>query len=81
MIMKFLFNCCEEKLQGNFSVSQNISARITPHLLLMLRLIIYPSLSNIPILYPLKKTENQSFSDIFRGYKMGTLARNGLICF
>ena len=34
-------------------------------------------LANVPILYPLKTTENQRFSGVFRGCKMGTLARNG----
>ena len=29
---------------------------------------------NVPFLYPLKMSENQRFSDIFRGYKNGTLA-------
>ena len=32
-----------------------------------------------PILYPLKTPENLWFSDVFRWYKMGTLAKNGLI--
>ena len=35
-------------------------------------------LANVPILYPLKTPENQRFFGVFRGYKMGTLARNGL---
>ena len=35
-------------------------------------------LANVPILYPLKTPENQRFSGVFRGYKMGTLTRNGL---
>ena len=37
-----------------------------------------PFLVNIPILYPLKTPENQRFSGVSRGYKMGILARNGL---
>ena len=37
-----------------------------------------PFLANVSILYPLKTPENQRFSGVFRGYKMGTLARNGL---
>ena len=41
--------------------------------------LINPFLTNVPILYPLKTPENQRFSIVFRGYKMGTLARNGLI--
>ena len=32
----------------------------------------------ISILYPLKTPENLWFSGIFRGYKIGILARNGL---
>ena len=35
--------------------------------------------ANIPILYPLKTPENLWFSDVSKGYKMGALARNGLI--
>ena len=38
-----------------------------------------PFLANIPILYPLKAPENQRLSGVSRGYKMGTLAGNGLI--
>ena len=33
---------------------------------------------NVPILYSLKTPENLKFSGVFRGYKMETLARNGL---
>ena len=36
-----------------------------------------PRLANVPILYPLKTLGNQRFSGVFRGYKMGTLARKG----
>ena len=39
---------------------------------------INPFLVNVPILYPLKRPENQRFSGVFRGYKMGTLAGNML---
>ena len=38
-----------------------------------------PYLAKVPNLYPLKTTENLWFSGVFRGYKMGTSARNGLI--
>ena len=37
-----------------------------------------PFLANVLILYPLKTPENRWFFGVFRGYKMGTLARNGL---
>ena len=32
-------------------------------------------LANVLILYPLKTSENQRFSDVYREYKMGTLAQ------
>ena len=38
-----------------------------------------PFLANVPILYPLETPENLWFSGVFRGYKMETLAKNGLI--
>ena len=38
-----------------------------------------PFLANFPILYPLKTPENLCFSGVFRGYKMGTLAGDGLM--
>ena len=37
-----------------------------------------PSLTNLPILNPLETPKNQRCSDVFNGYKMGTLVRNGL---
>ena len=36
-------------------------------------------LTNIPILYPLKTPENQTFPFVFRGCKMGPLVVNELI--
>ena len=39
---------------------------------------INPFLANIPILYSQKTPENQRFSGVFRGYKMGTLTENRL---
>ena len=32
----------------------------------------------VPIFDPMKKLKNHWFVGVFRGYKMGTLARNGL---
>ena len=44
------------------------------------RLIVFNTfLAYVPILYTLKTRENQRFSRVFRGYKMGKLARNGLM--
>ena len=33
--------------------------------------------ANAPLLYPLKTSENRRFSDVFRGYRSGTLVENG----
>ena len=38
-----------------------------------------PSQATVPFLYPLNKYENQGFSDVFKGFTMGTVVRNGLI--
>ena len=35
--------------------------------------------TNVPLLYPLKTLENLRFSDVFRGYRSGTLVENELI--
>ena len=40
---------------------------------------INPFHANVPFLYSLKMSENQRFSDVFRGYRNETLARKGLI--
>ena len=37
-----------------------------------------PFSTNVPLLYPLKTSEDLRFSDVFRGYRSGTLAENGL---
>ena len=39
------------------------------------------SLADVPILHFLKIAENLWFSGVFKGYKRGTLARNGLIIY
>ena len=40
--------------------------------------ILNPFQANVPFLYHLKTSENQRFSDVFREYRKGTLAWNGL---
>ena len=35
--------------------------------------------TNVPLLYPRKTSKNLSFSDVFRGYRSGTLVENGLM--
>ena len=37
-----------------------------------------PFLANVHILYPLKTQQNQRFFGVFRVFKMGRLAKNGL---
>ena len=39
---------------------------------------INPFSTNVPLLYPLKTSENRRFSNVFRGYRSGTLVENGL---
>ena len=39
---------------------------------------INPFLTNIPLLYPRKTSKNLRFSDVFREYRSGTVAENGL---
>ena len=46
--------------------------------LILIILILNPFLATVPISYPLKTPENLWFSLVFRGCKMGILARNGL---
>ena len=43
-------------------------------------ILINPFQAIVPFLCPLKTSEKQRFSDIFKGYRKGTLARNGLRC-
>ena len=38
-----------------------------------------PFSTNVPLLYSLKTSENGRLSDVFRGYRSGTLVENGLI--
>ena len=38
----------------------------------------YPFHANVPFLYSLNTSENLCFSEVFRGYRNGTLAWNGL---
>ena len=40
-----------------------------------------PFLAKIPILYPLETPGNQKASSVFRGYKLGIMARNGVTRF
>ena len=49
------------------------------YLYIFVKVVIISFLANIHILYPLKTPENRRFSGVFRGYKMVTLSRNGLI--
>ena len=56
--------------------------RVWLHFWLVLTRPINPFSTNVPLLYPLKTSENLRFSDVFRGYRIETLVENGLIkCF
>ena len=44
----------------------------------MIHLKFNPYSTNVPLLYPLKTSKNLGFSDVFRGYRSGTLVENGL---
>ena len=39
---------------------------------------INPFSADVPLLNPLKTSENRRFSDVYRGYWSGTLVENGL---
>ena len=41
-------------------------------------IVLNPFLGNVPIVDLLEISENQRFSGVFRGYKMGTSAKNEL---
>ena len=58
-----------------------LRGRIYGNLWLKVTCLIKPISSHVLILYPLKTPENLLFSNVCRRYKMGTLARNGLIEF
>ena len=42
-------------------------------------IMVNPFSTNVPLLYPLKTSENFRFSDVFRGYRSGTLVEMGLL--
>ena len=56
--------CNNGRIQGIFLLSKNA---------------FNPFSKNVPLLYPLKTSENEKFSDVFRGGRSGTLVENGLI--
>ena len=43
-----------------------------------MRVCINPFPTNVSIMYPQKTSENPQFSDVFRGYRSGTLVKNAL---
>ena len=46
--------------------------------MLIRKLFIKPFSTIVSLLYPLKKSENLRVSDVFKGYRSGTLVENGL---
>ena len=59
-------------------MNQNVCKTVQKFVIFYIQQMFNPFLANVPFLYPLKTQENQKFSCVFRGYKMGILARNGL---
>ena len=58
---------------------QNVPFPVNPSLQIQMILVYFDTFyPNVPFLHPLKKSENQRFSDIFRGYRNGTLGENVL---
>ena len=67
-------------MQGPVRMFYEISFELTLSFMFNFRIVILnPFLTIALILYPLKATEKLWFSGVFRGYIIGTLARNGLI--
>lgn len=62
-----------KKMKKYFSVASFMFIKTSEQLHL-----ISPLLANVPISYPLTTPENQTFSGIFRGHKVGILTINGL---
>ena len=71
--------CVKQELVGFYIIRTLALYHLNLDLFLVKRkLRINPFLANVPILYPLKTTESSWLSGVFSGYKMGTLARNGV---
>ena len=62
---------------GN-QLSQTVNINCNNWIILVLSSCLNPFSTNVPLLYPLKTSKNFWFSDIFRGYRSGTLVENGL---
>ena len=61
-------------------VSQYVNLRISFMLIDQALLFdVNPFSTYVPLLYPLKTSENLSLSDVFRGYRSGILVENGSI--
>ena len=69
-----LFTFTEKILNGNFIFCAVFNTGIQIKFIIWLN----PFRANGLILYLLKTPENKRFAVVFRGYKTGTLARNGL---
>ena len=80
------FFCFQQKKCSCWALLKNISSNVFSLLMreinyllpFLTELLINPFQADIPFLYPLKTSENRRFCDFLRGYRKGTLARNGL---
>ena len=74
-----LYACWKFKLTESMIIGHNQGSSQISTLILIKA--INPFHANVPFLYALKKWENKRFSDVFWGYRNGTLAWKGLINF
>ena len=74
----FNFKCCHLRLSSYSTTKWVKVIKNGPCKISERQHLLNPFLANIPILYPLKTPENRWFSGVFKGYKIGTLATNGL---
>ena len=65
-------------LSGISEPTQNLVRHLQWTFLRKQLMVFNPFSTNVPLLYPLKTSENWKFSDIFRRYRSGTLFENEL---
>ena len=71
----FFYSTANSNIQLRCNIQVNMRCDFSYLLLLLLfhLVLVYPFSTNVPLLYPLKTSENRKFSDIFRGYRSRTL--------
>ena len=69
----------ESTIESYKEITECLVSLLSTFFTTTLAVLFNPFLVIVPILYLLKTPVNLWFSGVFRGYKKGTLARNGLI--